>query len=93
MRTRIGGFISGCGTLLGWLAGLVAIVATAFWINLKLGFGWAIGISLLGPAAWALVPWYALLAHGNWQLLAINYGSGFLAALIIAVGKWIAQET
>jgi hypothetical protein len=78
---------------------LVLIIAGiwGFWIELVIvheaaGFwGMVIAFSIL-PLTYIAVPFYALIANGNWFPLALVYGGGLIGAAIFGTGQLIVES-
>ena len=79
---RLAIYVAMAGLLLG-LAGSSLVVYEIFG-------GWGVFLSiLLFPYTLAYFPFYTLFAHGNWNLLLLNYGSVVVSWLLL----WIADKT
>lgn len=85
-----GRLVSVLGLLLFPVAILFGVGMSAEIIEAKLGLGLAAW--LLAPITYALGPWYAGFADGQWLPLLINYGAGVIGLPMIVLGKELAGD-
>ncbi len=82
-----------------WL-GYAVFAVTGIWsfiLELQIiyvagGFGGFVLAFLLGPITFALAPFYAGVAWGNWFPLILGYGGGIVAFGLIAAGSAMEQR-
>lgn len=87
------------GRALSWL-GLALFPAAFLWgtslcVDIaegQLGAEAGLLALLFAPLSYALVPWYAGFALGQWLPLLVNYGVGMVALPLILLGKALAGD-
>lgn len=82
----------GFGHLAYLAIGLIGLVICYDIARILFGrFAAFLGI-IIFPITLAVSPWIALLKWGAWKPLAVIYGGGIAATLIIALGNILAEE-
>jgi hypothetical protein len=78
-------FLRGIAIFIATAGGLLNIVLSLLDLYEIFG-GWAVVVGLLLlPFTWAYFPFYALVAHGSWNLLLITYGSLAVAWFLLEI--------
>jgi len=92
MRNILGNILTGIGVICFIIFGILDLVITLGIVNKVVGFwGCVVGFTIL-PATFAVAPWYALIAWGNWFPLLVVYGGGILTAIFWGGGQLIKGE-
>ena len=81
-------YIRCLGLLIFLLGGLCGFGATQRVVEDLLGGFFAFISFFVFPVPFYLAPFYAGLAHGDWSILLINYGSTIVGGALFAVGQW-----
>ena len=63
-------------------AGIYGFILCFGIIAQNFGTFWAVASIFIGPLAWAIVPWYALISDGNYIPLLVTYGGGIPAYVV-----------
>ena len=74
------------------IGGIWGFILCAGIIHVKFGFLGALVAFIIFPFTFALVPWYAGIADGNWFPLALNYGSVLAGGVLFAIGSAIDRD-
>lgn len=85
----MGKIFKGLAFLVWILAGIGGFFLCMGIIFAKLGFVGAVVAFFVFPLTISLAPWYAGLIDGNWQPLAVIYGSAIAAAVLFFAGSLI----
>ena len=84
--------LSIAGALVYGLAGIWGLI-----IILPIIYGWG-GLLLtivsfsIFPATLLIVPWYEALWHGQWFLVALNYGAPIITGSLIYLGNSVKRD-
>jgi len=94
MRKTLGILLTGLGYLLVGIGSLSFIIVAiwGFFIEILIVYGlfgyWGVFVGLvIFPIVFAVIPFYALIASGNWFLLAFIYGGIPVAVLLCICGS------
>ena len=77
------------GYLIYFVSGIWGLVICFEIIEDLLGFALAIASLFVFPVALTLAPWYAALVSGDWFPLALVYGGGIAATILVYIGMLI----
>lgn len=92
MRSKLGKSVRFLGKACFWLFGLVGFLISLSIVQTAAGF-WGFVIAFaVAPIAFAAAPWYALVAHGNFSPLMINYGGSLVSVLLFWTGSAIVGD-
>lgn len=92
MRNTLGSIFKVLAGIVFAIFGLWGLIIELAIVNQAAGFwGVVIGFLVL-PITFAVAPWYALVAWGNWFPLVIVYGGGIAAAALFFIGSAIAGD-
>jgi len=92
----------GASKTVGWIfsvIGIIGIIIVGIWgliidlaiINEAVGFwGVVIGFTFF-PILFAVAPWYALIAHGNYFPLLLQYGGGIAVLILFYIGHFLLK--
>lgn len=88
----LGGLIKVIGWIVFAVTGLWGFLLCLGIITKAAGFWGIVAALVLGPVTFVAAPLYAGFAWGNWFPLALNYGGGIAAAVLIGIGSTFSSK-
>lgn len=87
MRSALGVLVFGLGIVCALFFGGWGLLLSARLVNELAGLWAMIAAVVLFPLTLAIVPWYAVAAHGDWAPVAVSYGGAALTLILFGTGS------
>ncbi len=92
MLKGLGIIFKGLGIVLWVIFGLISFIISLMIVNEVAGFLGVVIAFVFTPVMLAVVPWYALIAWGNFLPLLIIYGGGIFAGIVFYIGTVLSGD-
>jgi hypothetical protein len=75
------------------IAGVVLGLALSIYVTLEIAGGWGVVLGILiFPLTFVYLPLYALIFHGSWNLVLLNYGSLALSWTLLSIAENMEEK-